>query len=164
MALVSINSCENEPYEGNIYVPEETDNTYIPEDFENSFFAKLNGTDFNVHQIYTTYSVEQDDDNFIAITGSENNYHAIIIYVPANISVGTYQYDTQTVVTVPNLNITYSNLSNLLESGIGNGTLTIDVHDIDNHYIKGNFECVVTSENGSINDITEGTFEVVYVP
>lgn len=159
---VFIWSCDNEPYEGELFFPVSNENPTIPEDFENAFYAKLNGLEFLDQNIYTTVSEGPGDHEFIAITGSENNYHSIILYLPSNISVGTYYYDTETIVTVPNLNVTYSNLADLNQSGIGVGSVSIIEHDLANHYIKGNFECVVNAQNGSIHYITEGSFEIVY--
>ena len=156
-------SCDNEPYEGEIYMAESDMDPVIPEDFQNVFTAELNGQAFNVGNIYTTYSEDIDAGNFIAITGSESFYHSIILYLPSDISSGTYTFDSQSVLTNPNLNITYSNLQNLLESGIGDGVMTTEVHDVDNHYIKGDFECAINSQNSEISEITEGCFEVVYV-
>ncbi len=160
--LAIVCSCGNEPYDGELFIVESDDNPDIIDDFKNSFYAKLNGQEFIVHQIYTTLSTDPIDSNFIAITGSENNYHSIILYLPSDITVGTYYYNPQTIITVPNLNVTYSNLANLLESGIGEGYIVILEHDIANQHIKGRFECVVNSENGSIQHITEGNFDVVY--
>lgn len=159
---IFIGSCDNEPYEGDLYFPESNENPNIPEDFQNTFHAQLNGQDFNEQHIYTIYTEGEATSDFIAITGSENNYHSIIVYLPSTISPGIYYFDPQSVISVPNLNITYSNLQNLLESGIGDGVIYIDEHDILSHYIKGRFECVVNSQNGSIQNITEGSFEVVY--
>lgn len=161
--MIFVISCDNEPYEGEIYLAESDVDPLIPEDFQNVFAAELNGQAFNVGNIYTTYSEDLDAGDFIAITGSESFYHSIILYLPSDISSGTYTFDSQSVLTNPNLNITYSNLQNLLESGIGDGVMTIEVHDLDNHYIKGNFECTINSQNGEIIEITEGRFEVVYV-
>lgn len=120
--FVFIWSCENEPYEGELFFPDSNENPTIPDDFENAFYAKLNGQEFLDQNIYTTVSVVPGDHDFIAITWSENNYHSIILYLPSDISVGTYYYDPETIVTIPNLNVTYSNLADLLQSGIGNGS------------------------------------------
>ncbi|MEZ4802736.1 MAG: hypothetical protein R2797_08170 [Gelidibacter sp.] len=155
-------SCDNEPYEGGIYVPDANENNDIPDDFQNSFSAKLNGVDFIDEQIYTTISEGQGNSDFIAITGTRDTYLSIIIYIPSDISVGNYYYDLDTILDEPNLNVTYSNLDNLLESGTGEGSITIVEHTVSNHHIKGTFECVVNSQNGSVNRITEGHFNVVY--
>jgi|GEM_PF-3786670 len=82
-----------------------------PADVENAFFVPLNNEEFNVQNIYTVNTTDNDDNNFIAITGSENNYHSIIVHLPSNIAAGTCFYSPQTIVNVPNLNITYSNLA-----------------------------------------------------
>lgn len=155
-------SCDNEPYDGPLTSQQIIENPEIPDDFENSFFARLNNTQFTVNDIYLTVSEGVDGNNFIAITGAENNYHSIIVYLPSNITVGTYQYSPQTIVTAPNLNITYSNLANLLQSGIGNGSISITEHNLENNRIKGTFECIVNSENGSVQYITDGSFEIIY--
>ncbi len=160
--FVGICSCDNEPYEGELFFPESNDIPVIPDDFENDFYAELNGEEFMDQNIYITVSEGSGYNDFIAITGSENNYHSIILYLPSNISSGTYYYNTQTIVDVPNLNVTYSNLANLLESGIGDGSITITEHNLTNQRISGNFECVVNSDNGSIQTITAGSFDVVY--
>ena len=158
-------SCDNEPYEGPFPqsdLPGFDNSSTIPDDFENIFFAKLNGLDFNVQNIYTINSIDIDENDFIAITGSENNYHSIILYLPSDISIGTYYCSPQTILPVPNLNVTYSNLADLVQSGIGDGQIIIESHDIAEHYIKGNFQCDVNSQNGNVQYITEGRFEVIY--
>lgn len=155
-------SCENEPYEGPLNFPESNEDNEIPDDFQNTFSAKLNGEEFVDNQIYTLLSVDSQDNDFLAITGSENNYHSIILYLPYEIDAGTYYFDPETIVNVPNLNVTYSNLADLLTSGIGNGSITIDEHDILNRYIKGTFECAVNSDDGTVQYITEGRFDIVY--
>lgn len=155
-------SCDNEPYEGGLFFPETNEDTNIPEDFENAFYAKLNGQEFMDQNIYTIVTEGPGENDFIAITGSENNYHSIIVYLPSNIAVGTYFYSPETIVAVPNLNVTYSNLADLLQSGIGDGSVTIIEHNVTDQYIKGTFECVVNAQNGTIQSITEGSFEIVY--
>ena len=155
-------SCDNEPYEGELFFPVSNENPTIPDDFENAFYAQLNGNEFLDQNIYTIVSEGPGDHDFIAITGSENYYHSIILYLPSNISVGTYNYAPETIITVPNLNVTYSNLADLNQSGIGDGSITITEHNLSNHYIKGSFECVVNGQNGSIHYITDGSFEIVY--
>lgn len=161
--MILMFSCDNEPYEGEIPLAESDIDPVIPEDFQNVFVADLNGQTFDVGNIYTTYSEDLDAGDFIAITGSESFYHSIILYLPSDITAGTYNFDSQSVLNNPNLNITYSNLQNLLESGIGDGVITIQEHNVTNHYMKGHFECTISSQNGTINEITEGRFEVVYV-
>ena len=159
-------SCDNEPYEGEFPTIDSVDTNFddldIPEDFENYFYAKLDGEEFVDQIIYTVVSTDINDSNFLAITGSINNYHSIIIYLPLEITAGTYDYDLESILTIPNLNVTYSNFDNLLESGIGDGSLTVESHDHLNRYIKGNFECVVNSENGTTHTIEDGDFEIVY--
>jgi len=156
-------SCENEPYEGLIFIQDTPEIDFdIPDDFENSFYSKLNDEEFMVQNIYTVLSNDTDNGSFIAITGSQNNYHSIIVYMPSDIATGTFYYNAETIIDNPNLNVTYSNLADLLESGTGDGLLTISEHDTVNRYIKGSFNCVVYSGNNSIQTITDGRFEVIY--
>lgn len=162
LLFLGIWSCDNEPYEGELYFPETNDIPTIPIDFENTFYAELNGEEFKDQNIYSIVSEGPEDSDFIAITGSENNYHSIILYLPLNIAVGTYYYSPETIVNIPNLNVTYSNLADLLLSGIGNGSITITEHNQNNQRISGNFECHVNSSDGSIQYITAGRFDVLY--
>ncbi|MEO6348449.1 MAG: hypothetical protein ABIO60_11135 [Aquaticitalea sp.] len=136
--------------------------TQIPEDFKNMFNAQLEGQVFVVQHIYTTKSLDANNANFMAITASKTDYQSIIIYLPFDIVIGTYLYCSSSVLTIPNLNITYSNLEDVLESGIGNGEITITERNIFTHHIKGTFQCVVNSQNGSIHLISYGSFDVVY--
>ncbi len=162
VTLAIISSCDNEPFDGDLFVPTLNENPDIPEDFQNTFSAKLNGTEFSVHQIYTTQYDGPDDSDFIAITGSQNNYHSIILYLPSDILAGTYYYSPESIVSIPNLNVTYSNLADLMQSGIGDGHITIEDHDILNHHIRGSFGCEVNSQSGFLHYITEGYFNVIY--
>ena len=158
--------CENEPYDGPLNVemiddgPD--DNPDIPDDFENSFAATLNGQAFIVNNIYILNSTDAQNNNFIAITGAENNYHSIILYLPTDIAVGTYTYSPETIVAVPNLNVTYSNLADLQQSGIGNGHIIITEHNTAAHRINGTFACTVNAQNGNTQHITQGSFDVIY--
>lgn len=162
VALVLVSSCANEPFEGDLFIPASNENPDILENFQNTFSAKLNGSEFSVHQIYTMQSDGPDDSDFIAITGSQNNYHSIILYLPSGILTGNYYYSPESIVSIPNLNVTYSNLADLMQSGIGDGHITIEDHDILNRQILGSFACEVNAQSGSLHYITEGYFNVIY--
>ncbi len=131
---------------------------------DNSFFAKIDGTDYNPP--FVTGFRSESLNNIILTGATGSNEELIQIFVPADITVGTYTefYEPLGAVFIQAY---YQPMGAQDASDAGNadaGSLVITAHNVDSKTIEGtfNFNTDPAVSSGTTWNITEGSFKITY--
>ncbi|MCK7591145.1 hypothetical protein M0G43_11215 [Subsaxibacter sp. CAU 1640] len=164
-------SCENEPYEGPFpsaeVLPDDggsnpsDDDPVNPVEFENQLYALLDGTELLFDAILVEVSNTASSYEVIKVESTFNN-HNLLISIPSNLSSGAYHYSENTLQTAPHLYLRYNDNTEPNVFYIGNGSLTVLQHDVDDRHIKAIFESAIHTENDGVLNLTQGSLEIVY--
>jgi len=127
-----------------------------------SFFAKVNGQDYNptfVTAFNTTIT------NTVLVSGSMSNGEELQLFIPADITTGTYNWsDINEAFFVQGI-YTPAGSDDANDSGFADtGSLTITSVNQENKTMQGTFSFVSdpTVNGGIVYTITEGSFSVTY--
>ena len=127
-----------------------------------SFFAKVNGQDYNPTFV-TAFNTSIT--STVLITGSMGNGEELQLFVPVDITTGTYNWsDINETFFVQGI-YTPAGANNADDSGFAKtGSLTITSVNQENKTMQGTFSFVSdpTVNGGIVYNVTEGSFSVTY--
>ena len=124
---------------------------------DDSFFAKIDGVDFNPDLVQGV-ATSLGGVDLISVIGTKNNLASIGITLPGDVVAGTFDLGSFS----PPIG-QYNDFTDTSITYLGNGTVTIDLHDTESSRIMGTFEFIAEEFQGTQTvSITEGSFDVTY--
>ncbi len=123
------------------------------------FFAKVNGADFNP-EFVTGFS--QSLPNNILLTGGMGNGEQIQLFIPKDVTVGTYDYGDPTSSHIAYYQKIDGDALDVAAFATS-GSITISEHDVSTKTLEGsfNFDGMIPNTQESFT-ITSGTFDLTY--
>ncbi|NQY06127.1 MAG: hypothetical protein HRT68_08080 [Flavobacteriaceae bacterium] len=129
----------------------------------NSFFCKIDGLEFNPSLIQGL-QVSVGGNTTLNIVGTIlSTNESIGFSFPTTIVEGDYTLDS--VPTAGSITAQYNNPAENIIGHVGNGSITITLHDTGNNRITGNFAFIAEpfiNPGDPTFTITEGSFDIFY--